>query len=161
MQHNKCCYHGSRSFRLCFKVQFSNKWWWLWVERKTILVAKLSTTKINYFSIKQASNEKFLTVRNKNLFGFDWKIVFQWLKNIFRLKFLAKNFSWETVPKFSISARISKTLQVIFHESFDWNKSKTICHFSRWKISMAWMRKSFYLFSPGKKYHKFEAFFKV
>lgn len=97
----------------------------------------------------------------------DWKIVHQWLRNSFAIS--SGRRGKNCFGNFPLS-EISKTLQVIFHESFDWNKSKTICHISRFeneeKFSNGFRRaqKFFMVFArhrEAKKYHKFSAFFNV
>lgn len=117
-----------------------------------------------------ASHEKYKKIRDHFLLELG-----SWLKNCSPMaeKFFC-NFQRKTRKKlfrklFPLS-EISKTLQVIFHESFDWNKSKTICHISRFeneeKFSNGFRRaqKFFMVFArhrEAKKYHKFSAFFNV
>lgn len=131
------------------------------------LAAKPNTIKFNYFWIKPASKEKCLTVRNyiaklfcanKNFSGFDWKIVFQWLKNIF----------WLSLATFT------KNCFEVFHSGK--NLKNIASHFSRVlrlkqkqnHLSLCTMKK-FDGFERGKvfpcfrqeKHHKFAAFFNV
>lgn len=97
----------------------------------------------------------------KNCFSVGWKIFSRTSLAIFPKEKRVK----EIVLKVFHFRKILKALQVISHESQDWNKSTTICHISRLtrKKSDGGSEKTFFMFLPGerKKCHKFAAFFNV